>query len=72
MKKDEEMIVYKDILQKLKDAGYNQARLRKEKLLSESTMQRIRDGESITMEKLGEICKLTGLPVEELIEYKEE
>lgn len=66
------MIVYKDILQKLKDAGYNQARLRKEKLLSESTMQRIRDGESITMEKLGEICKLTGLPVEELIEYKEE
>lgn len=66
------MIVYKDILQKLKDAGYNQARLRKEKLLSESTMQRIRDGESITIEKLGEICKLTGLPVEELIEYKEE
>ena len=66
------MIIYKDILQKLKDAGYNQTRLRKEKLLPESTMQRIRNGESITMEKLGVICKLTGLPVEELIEYKEE
>lgn len=63
------MIIYKDILQKLKDAGYTTTRLRKEKLIPESTLTRIRNGEPIKTDTLGVICQLTGLPVEELIEY---
>lgn len=65
------MIVYKDILKKLKDAGYNTTRIRSEKILSEYTMSSIRNNEPISMSTLDTICKLTGLPVQELIEYKE-
>ena len=38
----------------------------------ESTLARIRHNESISMDTLNTICKLTGKPVENLIEYKEE
>lgn len=64
------MIVYKDILTKLKDAGYNTTRLRREKLLPESTISSLRHNKSISMSSLDVICELTSLPVEELIEYK--
>ena len=63
-------IIYKDILQKLKDAGYNTTRLRREKIISESTITRIRNGEPIKTPTLGVICELTGLDVSDLIEYK--
>ena len=42
------MIRYKrDILQMLKDAGYNTTRIRKEKLISEATLTNIRKGKPI-------------------------
>ena len=63
------MIIYKDILKKLKDAGYNTNRIRKEGLLSEGTLQRLRDGRPITTETIDIICNLTECRVEELIEY---
>lgn len=63
-------IIYKDILAKLKDAGYNTTRLRREKIISESTITRIRNGEPIKTDTLGVICELTGLEVSDLIEYK--
>ena len=65
------MIIYKSILQKLKDAGYNTNRIRKERLLSEGTLQRLRDGRPITTETIDTICKLVGCDVGDLIEYKE-
>lgn len=63
------LIIYLDILQKLSEAGYNTTRLRREKLLSESVLTRIRKEQSITMDNLNMICKLTGKPVEELVKY---
>lgn len=63
------MIIYKDILGKLKAAGYTTTRLRKEKLLMESTLTRIRNNNAINTETLNIICRLTGLPISELIEY---
>lgn len=63
------MIIYKDILTKLKDAGYNTGRIRKEKILSESTLQRLRNGTTITTETIDTICKLIGCRVEDLIEF---
>ena len=53
-----------------KEAGYTTTRLRREKILSESTLTKLRTNKPISTETLGLICKLTGLPVEELIEYK--
>ena len=52
-------IKYKiDVLAALKAAGYNTNRIRKEKLLSESTLQRLRKGELINGENLGKLCEL--------------
>ncbi len=64
------MIIYKDILKKLKESGYSSARLRKEKLLSESVLSRLRHNQSISIDTLDIICDLTDLSVEDLIEYK--
>ena len=42
------MIAYKiDVLETLKEAGYNTTRLRKEKLLNESAIQYLRDGKPV-------------------------
>ena len=49
------MIVYKDILAKLKEAGYTTTRLRKEKILPESTITRLRNNNPITTETLDTI-----------------
>lgn len=65
------MIIYKDIFDKLKECGYTTYRLRKEKILSESVIQRIRSGQPISTETIDILCKLTNLKVEDLIEYKE-
>ena len=65
------MIIYKDILQKLKEAGYSTYRLRKEKIIGDSTLTQIRNNKPINTETLNLICKLTGLPIEELIEYQD-
>lgn len=64
------MIIYKDILKKLKESGYSSARLRKEKLLSESVISRLRHNQSISIDTLDIICELTDLSVDDLIEYK--
>ena len=53
------------------DAGYNTTRIRREKILSESTLTYIRNGKSISTDTLA-ICRLTGLPVEDLIEYQQD
>lgn len=63
------MIVYKDVLQKLKDAGYSTARLRKDGLIGQASIHSLRYGKDISMGTLNTICALTGLPVSELIEY---
>ena len=54
------MIQYKiDVLQTLKAAGYSSYRLQKEKLLADSTLQKLRNGQtSITVENLNTICEL--------------
>ena len=64
------MIIYKDILQKLKDAGYNTTRIRKENILPQSVLQRLREGDTITTTTLDKICELTVLTIPDLIEYK--
>lgn len=63
------MIVYKDIIKKLKDAGYNSTVIRKNNILPQSVLQRLRDGKPITTDTIDTICRLTGLNVGDLIEY---
>jgi len=51
------VIEYKiDILKALKDKGFSAVRCRKEKILPESTMQRIRHGMPIGLDAINTIC----------------
>ncbi len=63
-------ITYKiDIIAALKSAGYNTNTIRKEKLLSEGTLQSLREGKYISMDAISKICKLLNCQPGDIIEY---
>lgn len=61
-----------DVLAALKAAGFNTNRIRKEKLLSESTLQRLRGGELVSGENLGRLCKLLNCQPGDILECEPE
>lgn len=61
-----------DVLQALKNAGFNTNRIRKEKLFSESTLQKFRSGEMVHTSNIDTICRLLKCQPGEILEYKEE
>ena len=64
------MLIYKfDVLNALKDAGYNTSRLRKEKLLGESSIQSLRRGKMIGIIALEKICELLDMQPGNIIKY---
>lgn len=63
------IIIYKDILGKLKAAGYNTNRLRQEKRLPESTIQAIRSGKPITTKSIDTICSLLNCKPGDILDY---
>lgn len=66
-------IIYKfNVLQALKDAGYNTSRIRKEKLLAESTLQKLRYDEMVAISNIETICSLLHCQPGDILEYKEE
>ena len=58
-----------DVLAALQEKGYTTYRLRKEKLLSESTIQKLRTGESISWTNLEALCQMLSCQPCDLIEY---
>ena len=51
------MFKYKiDVMKSLSDRGFTSSRMRKEKILSEATMQNLRKGKGITNDTLNTIC----------------
>ena len=51
------MFKYKiDVMISLSDHGFTSSRMRKEKILSEATMQNLRKGKGITTDTLNTIC----------------
>ncbi len=66
-------IVYRmNVLEKLKESGYSTYRLRKEKLLAESTIQSIRDGNLVSWENMGRLCELLDCQPGDIAEYVKE
>lgn len=66
-------IIYKkDILAALKDKGYNTNRLRKEKLLGESTIQQLRENKLVSWTNVDRICKLLDCQIGDILERKED
>lgn len=65
------MIVYKiDVLEALKAAGYTTYRLRQEKIIGESMMQKIRQGGMMSWEVLSRVCGLLDCQPGDIIEYQ--
>ena len=63
------MIKYKiDVFQALKECGYNQTRIQKEKLLPAQTAQNIKAGKSITLETLNKICIMCKMQPGDIVE----
>lgn len=64
-------IKYKiNILDELKNMGFTTYRIRKEKLLSEGTIQKFRNNEtSVTLSNIETICKLLNCQPSDIMEY---
>ena len=58
-----------DPLRILKEHGYNQTRIRKEKVFGQKTVSSLRTGGGIAQSVLDTICRLTGTQPGGLIEY---
>lgn len=66
------MCYSKDILTMLKSMGFSTYRIRKEKLLSESTVQKLRNGKPISWENIEMLCKMLRCQPGDILEYIED
>ena len=63
-------IKYKiDILAALKAAGYSTYKIRKEKIMNESTLQKFRNGEIVTADNMAIVCRLLDCQPGDILEY---
>ncbi|WP_418971875.1 helix-turn-helix domain-containing protein [Allofournierella sp.] len=63
------VIVYKDVIGRLAAAGYSTYRIRKEKVVSESTMQKLRTGGALSTDTIDTLCRVIGCQPGDLMEY---
>ena len=64
------MLKYKiDILEALKEKGYTSYKIRKNKIIGEAQMQKIRTGEIASKETLNTICRLLDCQPGDILEY---
>lgn len=63
------MIVFEDILDMLSKSGWSAYRLRKEKVLSESTITRLRNNAPINTTTIDKLCELCGCQPGDLMHY---
>ncbi len=59
-----------DVLAALKEAGYNTGTIRKEKIMGEAMLQKIRSGQMVSWATLETICELLNCQPGDLIEYE--
>ena len=58
-----------DVLDALRIAGYTTYKLRKEKLLGEATIQRIRKGEPVSWDNIATLCRLLNCQPGDIMEF---
>lgn len=58
-----------DIISALKQKGFNTNTIRTQKLLSESTLQKLRDGQGLSWSNIETLCKLLDCQPGDLMEY---
>ena len=58
-----------DILETLKEKGYSSYTLRKENILSQSTIQKLREGKGLAWDNIERLCMLLDCQPGDLIEF---
>ena len=58
-----------DILETLKEKGYSSYTLRKENILSQSTIQKLREGKGLAWDNIERLCMLLDCQPGDLLEY---
>ena len=58
-----------DVVAALKDKGYTSYKIRQEKLLSESTIQKLRSGKGVSWENIETLCRLLDCQPGDLLYY---
>ena len=64
------MVFKINVLQALKDKGYSTYRIKNEKLLSQSTLQKLRESKPVSWENIEAFCRLLEIQPGDLLEYK--
>lgn len=62
------MIIYKNIIEKLKDAGYSSYKVRETGVLSEGTMQAFRTNRPVNLKTIDAVCQLLRCRIEDIVE----
>ena len=58
-----------NIIAALKEKGYTSNKIRNEKIMSESTMQKFRTGEMVSTDNITRLCKLLNCQPGDILEY---
>lgn len=58
-----------NIIAALKEKGYTSNKIRNEKIMSESTMQKFRTGEMVSTDNITRLCKLLDCQPGDILEY---
>ena len=62
-------IIYDKLLKKMDEEGLSTYKIRKEKIISESTLQSIREGKRVTTDTIAALCGALNCQPGDLIEY---
>lgn len=66
------MLVYKiNVLETLKESGYNSTRILREGIISQSAMQKIRKNEMVGIKTIEKLCELLDMQPGNIIKYVE-
>ena len=64
------MLIYKiDVIESLKESGYNSTRILRENMIGQSALQKLRKGEMVGIKTLDQICKLLDMQPGNIIKY---
>lgn len=63
------IIIYKKMLALMEQRGLTTYKIRKEKIISESTLQKIRENKSITTDSIASLCEALECQPGDLMEY---
>lgn len=67
------MLVYKiDVIETLKESGYNSTRILRENIIGQASMQKLRRGEMVGIKTLEQLCKLLDMQPGNIIKYIED